>query len=112
MKIESSNDISSCASVTERLARIGLLLAIFPYNGTASAAEAGDDWSNLNTQWYVAQVGTRGYSDIPVPESVQFVSRQDAALVFSAFVSKLLTNMKSAPAEVHREISRRPWDFV
>ena len=40
------------------------------------------------------------------------VASSDARCVIHGFVNKLMSNMKSAPPEVHAIVSKRPWDFV
>ncbi|MCK5805035.1 MAG: hypothetical protein KAI66_19535 [Lentisphaeria bacterium] len=61
---------------------------------------------------HMEQFDTAGYTSIPVPAEMEAVSPHEAAQAFSAFVTKLAENMQPAPAEVHREVAERPWDFV
>jgi len=58
------------------------------------------------------QLDVAGYSSIPVPSEMGAIAQNEAAQVLSEFATKLAANMQPAPAEVHREVAERPWDFV
>jgi len=53
-----------------------------------------------------------GSPGIPMPSMVTGYSRAEAAEVLSRFISALAQNMQPAPAEAHRAVADRPWDFV
>jgi hypothetical protein len=109
MKLESLNDTSSYALASMGM---GLVLTFGSYNGTASTTDFGYNLACLNNPTSMAYVDPSQYKNLPALEPQKIVSRQEFAHVFSEFLTKLMTNMESVPAEVHAEISRRPWDFV
>ena len=52
------------------------------------------------------------YNKPDEPSQQHFNLAPDKAEIFSGFVNNLIENMRYPPAEVHKEISDRPWDFV
>lgn len=63
---------------------------------------------NLNSD-----IGSSLVGEVPGYEApMDAVSSEEAIEVFSEFVANLTANMVAAPANVHREIAQRPWDFV
>lgn len=113
MKFALSSNISSYTSATTAAASLGLMLTLIPYNATASASDAGYDLGYLTNHGYMTHVDSSEFTNITVPQTAQiYPPQEDASQVLADFIEKLAINMKPAPVEVHREVSRRPWDFV
>jgi hypothetical protein len=110
--IELSSRNSSYTRGTTAAANLGVMLTLVPNDATASAVDAGYDLACLNNQEYMIQVEPSEFTNITVPKTGQFYSPQEASQILFDFISKLAISMKPAPVEVHREVSRRPWDFV
>ncbi len=97
------------------IARVSALSAAIAFSSLSNAAILEDD---IQPQSFnavpqrVEQLDIAGYTTVPVPVEIEAVSPHEAAQVLSAFVTKLAANMQPAPAEVHREVAARPWDFV
>jgi len=99
------------------LAKVSVVATAFALSSLSNAAILADESympSFTADPQYLEQfdLAGAGYSSFPVPAEMEAVSKQEAAQVFSEFVTKLAANMQPAPAEVHREVAQRPWDFV
>lgn len=91
-------------------------LAGIPHRPDVDAPQAFADgewlmeW-NIPVSW--EELGDRlGSGESFLPTDIFKPDQAGAAAILLQFISKLSRNIQAAPAEAHRELADRPWDFL
>lgn len=104
-------DAPSYVTGLAKCSAIGSIALSALSNAAIIADENQIPFSTLGPQ-RMEQFDLTGYRTVPMPCARGIVPRDEAAQALSAFMTRLATGMQPAPAEIHREVSERPWDFV